>query len=266
MNQQSTSPNALPWIPYARVSKAEHDYLSQSLEQQAAALKRFGESKGILLEPVARCEVVSGKKIANRKVIRQALMDVKEGRAAGIVILRHDRVTRAGGLDWYNHFEPLRKSGKLLLVESSNDNSPQTAAVDAILIEIAKLDGALISMRTSQILREMVKAGKHVGRPPYGYMAVKEGEKKSLRPDPDRFWCLQVLRLAWSRGFTSNRLLDLAVATEMPPPAGNGESGWNIRTLSRLMLRFKKDGGEVKGLDEIEIPSRIKPKVIFRLR
>ncbi|WP_211881280.1 recombinase family protein [Pseudarthrobacter albicanus] len=156
----SNAENGLRMIGYVRVSTSKQDL---GPEVQIADLKAEAERKGWILT-IRREEAASGKSMANRPVLAQALADLKARKFDGLAVSKLDRLSRrmvdfAGILETSN-----RQRWALVCLDLGVDTSTTTgAAMAQVTMTFAEMERKRIGERVAGWHREKQAKGERTG-------------------------------------------------------------------------------------------------------
>src|SRR5262245_30259531 len=85
-----------PLIPYIRQSRKKERTIS--LDEQRRSIERWAREAGELLADPVIEQGVSGSKAWRYRALGEAVREVEQGRAQGIVVAYQDRLSRENGL------------------------------------------------------------------------------------------------------------------------------------------------------------------------
>lgn len=139
---------------YARVSTQMQVEEGISLDAQERQLRYAAELAGYEVV-MLREEGRSGKNIRNRPVLRQALEDLADGRAAALYVTRLDRLARSTQ-DFLSIIDRSQKQGwRLALLDIGLDTAtPQGRFVVTIMAAMAEMERGMISERAKDIHKD----------------------------------------------------------------------------------------------------------------
>lgn len=139
---------------YARVSTQMQVEEGISLDAQERQLRYAAELAGYEVV-MLREEGRSGKNIRNRPVLRQALEDLANGKAAALYVTRLDRLARSTQ-DFLSIVDRSQKQGwRLALLDIGLDTAtPQGRFVVTIMAAMAEMERGMISERAKDIHKD----------------------------------------------------------------------------------------------------------------
>jgi DNA invertase Pin-like site-specific DNA recombinase len=158
------SREGLPFVGYVRVSTvAQVD--GTSLENQERALTAWASAQGVEIV-IHRDEGKSGAKMKNRPGLMAAVADVVEGRAAGIVVARLDRLGR-NMAETLTLADQARTEGwRLLALDVSLDTATAAGTmILGVMSAAAEYERMRISERQLEKHQGLRRAGEARGRP-----------------------------------------------------------------------------------------------------
>jgi DNA invertase Pin-like site-specific DNA recombinase len=153
-------------VGYIRVSTSEQADSGAGLESQRHAIEGEAERRGWDLVRVYEDAGASGKSMAGRKGLLEALEAVENGMADGLVVAKLDRLSRSL-LDFAALMERARKHGwSLVALDLGVDtSSPSGEMMASVLATFAQFERRLIGQRTKDALAVKRAAGVKLGRP-----------------------------------------------------------------------------------------------------
>lgn len=152
-------------IGYVRVSTAEQAAGGHGLDAQESAIRHEVERRGWVLVRIARDEGASGKD-TDRPGLLEALRDVRDGAASGLVVGKLDRLSRSVVdfgtiLDHFNEW-----GATLVALDLGVDTSTPTGRLVAnVLASVAEWERETIGQRTKDGLAVAKAKGRQVGGP-----------------------------------------------------------------------------------------------------
>lgn len=160
-------------IAYCRVSTAEQQEQGHSLDDQQAVLAAVAVARGWRLR-VAQ-EVGSGKSLAARPLLTEALRDLDAGRAQVLMAVRLDRLSRSVA-DFTTLMDRAeRRDWDIHVVDLGLDTSTASGRLVAqVLAATAEHERRLIGERTKEGLRAARRKGVRLGRPAVLPESVRE--------------------------------------------------------------------------------------------
>jgi site-specific DNA recombinase len=225
------------------------------LESQDAELLAWAEREGHEIVHVAADHKSGTSDPWDRPNLRPWVTEPsKIAQYDGIVAYRLDRLSRGDKRSTSRIEEWAYKHGKKLVTEDGLEFPCEGAAGIRwdVTSRIAHEEWLKISERYTRMGRYLRGAGFHVGRAPYGYMSVKQGEHKTLVPVPAE---ADVIRdaCAW---YLSGDSLDaicgkLNEAGRLPRTMKDGrQPRWACSTISKVLhnevIAGRKDAGNGK--------------------
>jgi DNA invertase Pin-like site-specific DNA recombinase len=152
-------------VGYVRVSTAEQERSGAGLEAQRQAIEAEAERRGWHLLDVY-VDAASGKSLAGRPALQEALEAVEAGGAQGLIVAKLDRLSRSL-LDFAGIVERARKRGwNLHALDLGVDTSTPSGELMAnVLASFAAFERQLISERTRVALEVKRSQGVVLGRP-----------------------------------------------------------------------------------------------------
>jgi DNA invertase Pin-like site-specific DNA recombinase len=157
--------NMTPICGYVRCSTEEQNTSGLGLAAQRRALEDEASRKGWELSIVE--EVASGASIAKRPALGRVLEACRRGEAAGVVVVRVDRLSRSLA-DFAGLLDDARAHGySVTALDLGVDlGSPSGELMAGVLATFAQYERRLISERTRAALAEARARGTRLGRPP----------------------------------------------------------------------------------------------------
>jgi len=151
-------------IAYIRVSTTEQGISGLGLEAQRRAILQAAGHRDWQLTFIE--DTGSGKDL-NRPGLTGALSTLREGRAAGLVIAKLDRLSRSL-IDFAALMERARRERwALVSLDLGVDTStPQGEMLANVMATFAQFERRLISERTKAALAVLRAQGRQLGRPP----------------------------------------------------------------------------------------------------
>lgn len=151
-------------IGYTRVSTTDQGESGAGLEVQRAAIAAECEKRGWVLERIEE-DVLSGRTI-NRPGLQRALADCRDGKVAGIVAAKLDRLSRSL-LDFATLLANARKRGyNVVALDLGLDlSTPSGKMMAGVMSTFAEYERDLISQRTKDALAVKRAQGVTLGRP-----------------------------------------------------------------------------------------------------
>lgn len=152
-------------LAYVRVSTAEQAEEGASLAAQAQALTEAAERKGYRVE-VIREEGRSGKSLAGRPALAEALERLRKGEAAALYAQRLDRLSRSVA-DFAHLLERARSQRWTVAVLDADVDTatPSGEFLVNVLASAAQYERRIIGARTRDALAQRRREGVRLGRP-----------------------------------------------------------------------------------------------------
>jgi len=162
-------------IAYSRTST---DKQNISLQAQKAKLEAYASLYDLEIVSSAQ-EIGSAKTISNRPVLQDALQQLKDGKAEGILVVKLDRLTRSvkdlGAL-----VEDFFSEGRFSLMSVSENIDTRSSAgrlVLNVLASVSQWERESISERTTTALSHLKSSKKRISRyAPYGFRFTAAGK------------------------------------------------------------------------------------------
>lgn len=162
--RRKISREGLPFVGYVRVSTARQ-VDGTSLETQERALIAWAESQGVDII-IHRDEGKSGKRMINRTGLMAAVADVIEGRAAGIVVSRLDRLGRNMAETLTLADRAKSEGWRIVALDVALDTATAAGTmVLGVLAAAAEYERIRISERQLEKHQALRRAGEARGRP-----------------------------------------------------------------------------------------------------
>ncbi len=153
-------------IAYLRVSTAEQADSGAGLAAQRAAVEAEAQRRGWVLTKVYVDAAVSGKAIAGREALSQALHAVKTGQAEVMVVAKLDRLSRSL-LDFAEIMRRAQSEGwNLVALDLGIDlSTPAGEFLASVMASAAQWERRIIGQRTKEALAAKKASGVRLGRP-----------------------------------------------------------------------------------------------------
>ena len=154
-------------IGYVRVSTDEQVDSGAGLEAQRRAIRAEVKRRGWELVDLHEDAGASGKSMAKRPALAEALQRVEGGGADVLVVSKLDRLSRSL-LDFASLMERARRKGwGLVALDLGVDtSSPSGEMLASVLAVFAQFERRLIGERTKAALAVKRASGTRLGRPP----------------------------------------------------------------------------------------------------
>ena len=217
---------------YIRVSSVEQ-VDGNSLASQIERIQRECAWRQIELVSIYRDEGVSTKTPLARRIGGRGLLQaIAQGDIDGVVAVKLDRLFRdtREALTTVNGW---RDAGKhvLLLDVQVDTTTPIGQALLGFMSVFAQLERDQIRARTTAGLEQVVREGRHVGRPPYGYTC----SGGVLVPDEQQHRVISTIKRLRAQGLSLRRIA--ARLNEQGIPAQGGGC-WRANSLANLLKRL----------------------------
>lgn len=212
-----------PLVGYVRVSTDEQAGSGLGLRAQREAIKRDCEHRGRTLG-VIYSDTASGRSMDRREGLQQALSELENGTASGLIVAKLDRLSRSL-LDFASLMERSRSEGwSLIALDLGVDTStPQGELMASVLATFSQFERRLIGQRTRDALAELKAQGVELGRP------------RLLGDD-----LAERVRSMRSGGMTLQAIADTLNAEGVPTATGQGI--WKTGTVHHLISRRASAG------------------------
>jgi DNA invertase Pin-like site-specific DNA recombinase len=153
-------------VGYLRVSTAEQADSGAGLAAQRAAVQAEAQRRGWVLLEVYVDAAVSGKAIAGREALAQALDAVKAGDADVLIVSKLDRLSRSL-LDFAEIMRRAQAEGwNLVALDLGIDlSTPAGEFLASVMASAAQWERRIIGQRTREALAAKKAAGVVLGRP-----------------------------------------------------------------------------------------------------
>ena len=218
MNPKPTKTGQKAYI-YTRVSTNRQSETGHSLDSQAALLIVEAERQGYEVEVIAEIKSGSG---GYRPKLREALIDLKLGKAQALFCLDIDRLGRSA-IDLLRIGERAKKENWRLWISSLGGDilaSPSAKLTFGILAQFAEMESNLISER---VLRQ------HEARRDRGITwGIDEGYKGTLNPQARK-----LIAKLYSEGYTLREIAKKLTLKKLTPPNGGL---WHPNTIRQILL------------------------------
>lgn len=166
MTTRTTIPDPSAVVAYLRVSTEEQAASGAGLAAQRVTIEAEAARRGLEVVEWFADEGISGKAIANRPGLADALALMDAGAASALMVAKLDRLSRSvsdasGILD-----RSARAGWSVLSCDMAVDTTtPAGEAAASMMIVFSQLERRLISQRTKDALAVKKAAGVRLGRP-----------------------------------------------------------------------------------------------------
>lgn len=153
-------------VAYLRVSTEEQAVSGAGLAAQRATIEAEAQRRGWTIAGYYSDEGISGKAIANRPQLAQAIAAVESGEAGALVVAKLDRLSRSVA-DASNLLDRASRGGwRIFSADLAIDTTtPAGEAAASMMIVFSQLERRLISQRTKDALAVKRAQGVRLGRP-----------------------------------------------------------------------------------------------------
>jgi len=153
-------------VGYLRVSTAEQADSGAGLAAQRAAVESEASRRGWVLVEVYVDAAMSGKAIAGREALAQALDAVETGHAEVLIVSKLDRLSRSL-LDFAEIMRRAQAGGwNLVALDLGIDlSTPAGEFLASVMTSAAQWERRIIGQRTREALAAKKAAGVRLGRP-----------------------------------------------------------------------------------------------------
>ena len=162
--RRKISREGLPMIAYLRVSTAKQADSGLGIDAQRAALTAWAKAEGVeitFLEDAGR----SGARMANREGLQDALAMIREGKAAGLVVSKLDRLSRNAAEILTLADEAQAEGWRLAALDLHLDTAtPAGGLILGVLASAAAFERARIAERNADKADALRREGKPRGR------------------------------------------------------------------------------------------------------
>ena len=224
-------------VGYCRVSTAEQALDGVSLDAQSAKLKAYAVATDLNLVAV-RVDAGASAKTLARPGLQQALADMREGRADGVLVMKLDRLTRSVA-DLGVLLEQYFGDG-FTLISVSDTIDTRTAAgrlMLNILTSVAQWERETVVERTKTAMCHLQSEGVTVGRAAmgwhYGEDADRHGRRVIIEDASELETKLRILDLR-EQGHTYWSICE-KLTTEGRRTKRGGQ--WRPATVRKILLR-----------------------------
>jgi DNA invertase Pin-like site-specific DNA recombinase len=181
-------------IGYVRVSTDEQADKGMSLAVQRAKLDIYAKLYDLELVEVVEDAGVSAKSL-KRPGLQKALAKLRKGEAAGLLIVKLDRLSRSVK-DWNALIDSFfgEKAGKQLFSVGDCIDTRTAAGrlVLNVLMSVAQWEREAIGERTRDVLRHKIGQGERCGKVRFGFDLAPDG--KTLVPNATEQDAIRLMR------------------------------------------------------------------------
>lgn len=209
---QDTRPLALLYVRVSTTDQVE----GASLEAQAHELTEAAERRGYRVE-VIREEGRSGKSLAGRPALTEALARLRSGQAQALITKRLDRLTRSVA-DFASLLDRAKRQGwHLVILDADVDTStPAGEFLVNVLASAAQYERRLIGARTRDALAQRKREGVRLGRP----VVMLDQVRERIRSERDAGRSLRAI----AQGLNADQV-----------PTAHQGSQWHASTVAKAL-------------------------------
>ncbi|MDH6678448.1 DNA invertase Pin-like site-specific DNA recombinase [Rhodococcus sp. LBL1] len=162
--KRTADPNLV--VAYLRVSTEEQAVSGAGMDAQRATIEAEAERRGWTIVEYFSDAGISGKSIANRPALGEAIGAIEEGRAGALVVAKLDRLSRSVA-DASAMLERASREGwRIFSADLAIDTTtPAGEAAAGMMVVFSQLERRLISQRTKDALAMKKAQGVRLGRP-----------------------------------------------------------------------------------------------------
>lgn len=171
---------------YLRKSRSDDpsESIEETLQKHLNILQEYAQKNDIIITKVYK-EVVSGDGLFTRPEMIAMLNDIENGMYSAVLCIDIDRLGRSSTKDSGIIMETLQDNNcKIITPDKIYDLNDE---IDQFTVEtksfLARQELRSIKKRLQRGETETLKAGGHIGEPPYGYKRKWIGKIPSLEPD-----------------------------------------------------------------------------------
>lgn len=176
---------ALPWLIYVRVSTDDQAEAGVSLDAQEASCRSYAQARGWTVAQSIADPGYSGA-TSRRPGLQRLLVELREGRAAGVICWKIDRLTRS--LRFLLELVDLadqHKVGLVSVTEAMDTSTPAGRLMISMLGAFGQHERETISARIKEAMQHVKRTGYWTGgHVPPGCMVVADGQRRKLVEDP----------------------------------------------------------------------------------
>lgn len=171
---------------YIRWSSTEQGR-GYSKEAQIRAITQYVEQRGGVIYRLYVEEARTGRTLAKRVELAQAIDDASAGEYDTLVVHKLDRLARnvKDAMHVLSELEDKYKVQVRSVLDNVELDSPYAPAVRTLLLSIAEGYSRNLSEEVTKGQREMIEAGRFIGKRPFGYVTTNPGTREStIKPAP----------------------------------------------------------------------------------
>lgn len=166
---------------YVRVSTGKQVVDGTSIDKQKSAINRWVEYKGHNLVKIYEDAGVSGRK-GDRPKLTELISILKPSDI--LVAFSYSRIYRsARGMLNFKHAIEQNGAGLVSIKEDLDTTTPHGKAMFGMLAIFCELEANMVTVRTSTTAQELIRKGRHMGRPAYGWKKVSDAPGSGLEAD-----------------------------------------------------------------------------------
>lgn len=219
---------------YLRKSRSDDptETIEETLQKHLNILSDFARKNEILIKKVYK-EVVSGDGLFTRPQMIALLNDVEQGMYTAIMCVDIDRLGRSSTKDSGIIMETLQDNNcKIITPDKIYDLNDE---VDQFTVEtksfLARQELRSIKKRLQRGEIETLKAGGHMGEPPYGYQRKWIDKMPSLEPTKEAEIVKMIYNWYVNDGYGSYTISDKLNKLNIPAPDGGKFSRSSVRMI-----------------------------------
>lgn len=222
-------------VLYARVSTTDQSDNGVSLDAQRAKMSAYAALYDLeVVETVV--DAGESAKSLDRPGLQHALTLLRTGKAAGLVVVKLDRLTRSVA-DWQRLIDDYfgERAGKQLfsVADSIDTRTAAGRLVLNVLLSVAQWERETTGERTREALRHKIASGERCGKLRYGYTLSDDG--KSLVPSSQEQEAIATMLQLRASGFTLRQIA--AELTAQCIPTKEGATGWTHSAVNQIINR-----------------------------
>jgi len=174
----------------------------------------------------------SAGKVEGRDAYTRLLEDILLGNIDYLVVTKIDRLHR----DVFNllgFVKDVSDTVDLIFMDIQVDTStPGGKLVLTMLAAVAEMERGLIADRTKAGLEVVRRQGRHVGRPPYGFVMDEENKGVLVPVEADIAVARSIIEME-SHGSTVKEIIDTLCSRDIKSPTGKNR--WNHPTVQTVI-------------------------------
>jgi len=232
-------------VGYIRVSTNRQAERGLGLDVQARAVRAWAKANGHSLTGIHRDEGVSGSNgLADRIGLVDALEEIRDGKAAGLVVPRLDRLARDLIVQEQILSEVKRLKGEVFSCSpaeagylTDDPDDPSRKLIRQVLGAVSEYERSMVALRLrSGRRRKADRGGYAYGSPHYGTRA----ENKALVADESEQVTLDRIRELHSEGASLRTIAETLTAEGYEPRTSKlrKSNEWHPESLRRIIARL----------------------------